>query len=104
MLLGDTDTINYLLRDVTIDAMISQFGYREGVAQLATSLAVSKAQDPSSYKADGGVEVQWSERVAMWRALAKDMRTTIEPPSSPVVRSGSAGASLRNPDTSKLRF
>lgn len=104
LLLGDIDTANYLLKDVTIDSMISQFGYREGVAQLATSLAVRFAQDPGTYEADGGVKLQWSERVAMWRALAKDMRAVIEPPSPAVIRSGASSGVLSTPDTSKLRF
>jgi hypothetical protein len=65
-----------LLQDSTIDAMIAQFGYREGLAQLAEGLVAEFAQMPDSIT-DDTLRMQWSSRLETWRKLAADTRAGV---------------------------
>ena len=64
----------WLLQDETIEALLSQFGYAEGVAQICEALISRFAQEPDQYEEEGGIQVRWSERIKAWKELARRMR------------------------------
>lgn len=81
-MLGDTGRLKddagatvWLLDQEEIDALITTFGFSEGVAQLADGLAVRFAQEPDKYADEGGVEIEWSSRINAWQSLANRLRT-----------------------------
>lgn len=102
--LADTDSANQLLQDETIVAKLSVFGYLEGLAQLADSLAVRAAQDPTRY-AEGsvGLTAEWTDRVAAWRKLADDCRAGGISDPSGVSKPRIAVGELSAPDLTRLR-
>jgi len=76
LLLGDTgvDGSVFLLTDEEIAAFVGSLPFNEGVAQLAMGLATRFAQYPDETTTPGGTKTKWSERIATWKALAKDLR------------------------------
>jgi hypothetical protein len=103
-LLGDTDTTSALLQDDEITGMLALYNFNEAVAQLAMGLASKYAQEPDQYNADGGLEYSFKLRVDAWKALAVNMRNVAEKPTDAVPRPGISVGSLKQPDTSRLRF
>ncbi len=102
-LLGDTDTATALLQDESIDAMLGLYDFNEAVAQMAMGLATQFAQEPDKLDQDGGLVQTWTERVAAWHALAKDMRSKAQTASPTTPRSGVSVGLIQSPDTSRLR-
>ena len=86
--LGDTPTGQVtgtvddpLLQDETIQGKLVAFGYAEALAQLAEGLITLVGQRPSSYAEQGGLKVQWAERVQAWRDIVDACRNgRIRPP------------------------
>ena len=80
--LGDTGRLKddagatvWMLEQDEIDAMVVTFGYSEGVAVLADSLAVRFAQEPDRYTDESGVAVVWTQRIKEWSDLADKLRS-----------------------------
>ena len=88
----------YLLQDETIDAMIRRHGFAEGVARLADGLALEAAQLPTVYEESTGAKLDWSDRVAAWRDLAKRQRSTST--GSRLASGPYAGGMTKGPDMS----
>lgn len=76
-LLGDTtnDPATELLTDAHMDSALLLYGFNGGVAFMATGLASRFSQSPTSTSLPSGLSASWSERVAQWRALAKQMQS-----------------------------
>jgi hypothetical protein len=73
--LGDTNGDDFLLSDALIDAARAMQGsVSAAVAWLARSLIARYATEPTRVTADG-VTVDYSERLAVWRALITDATT-----------------------------
>ena len=103
--LNDLDSANAFFDDETIEAKLASFGYLEGVAQLADSLAVRAAQDPDKYaEGSAGLTSEWSERVSAWRRLADDLRGgRVAVPPGGISRPGVSVSTLSSPDVSRYR-
>jgi hypothetical protein len=81
--LGDVDMAAPLETDETYTAMLAHYqglGYDAGVAEalaiatMAEALATRFAQKPGAVALPNGMNVQWSQRVATWLALAATLR------------------------------
>lgn len=106
--LGDTGAImdevgasKWFLADQTIEALLSRYGFSEGVAVLAEMLIASYAHQPDSYTDDAGTQIRWTERIDALKYLAKSLR------SESTKETGSDGGAyhvgqLAGPDTSGL--
>lgn len=69
MRLGDTGP-DFLLSDAHLDAVIAQQGENQALATLARELERQLAQQPQRMSADG-VMVDYGDRLAVWRDLAR---------------------------------
>lgn len=93
-----------LLQDEEIEALITLFGYAEGVAQCCDALMSRFAQSPDEYKDEGGVDARWTERIKAWAALAKRLRGgEVQTGTEQVPTRFHAGAALTNPDMTEYR-
>lgn len=106
-LLGDVDVAygKALMSDEEIQANLTLWGFREGVAQCADHLASRFAQMPDEYGEGGeGVQVKWSLRVERWEKLARDLRSgTIQTDAAPAATLTVAlAATLEKPDQTGL--
>lgn len=89
--------------DEEIAGWIQVDGFAEGVAKLADSLATKFSREPSSYADDGGLRVEFKERIAQLSKLAKELRGAVIT-NSPVPSGGNfIGGVLPNPSTAGLR-
>lgn len=103
-LLGDVENAALLLTDEEIAGMIAAFGWTEGVAQCADSLVSRFAQDPTSYEDEGGMKVNFYQRMEAWEKLAKRLRSgEIRPLENRGLGGGPASGELANPPMSGVR-
>lgn len=104
-LLDDAGGQVWLLQDETLDALIETYGFREAVALAADGLVARFAQEPDSYADEGGVKVEWRERIDAWRDLAKRMRVSAVGDVASVIQGGRyESAPSTGPDMSALRL
>lgn len=85
-----------------ISGWITADGFNEGVAKLAQSLATKFAQEPVTYKDDGGIEIDFRERIKTLRELAADLRRNISAEVNPLGASRFMGGQLSGPSTMGL--
>lgn len=64
-----------LLQDEEYQGFVTLLGAREGLAQLAETLAASFAQKVQRYAESGGIAVQWPARPDFYLELAASIRT-----------------------------
>jgi hypothetical protein len=100
--LGDTDHTNPLVDDDEINALITVYGYAEGVAQVADGLVSKFAQEPDEYEDEGGVKVKWGQKIKVWQDLARRLRDGIAKVDPSIVRSPMIGT-LTSPDLTGMR-
>ena len=60
-----------------VQGWIDVDGFNEGVAKLAQSLATKFAQEPVSYRDDGGVAIDFAPRIKQLQELAKALRSNV---------------------------
>lgn len=108
MRIGDTGAIRdesgdstWFVTDEAITATIEKYGFSEGVAILAESLAAEYAHQPDSYTDDAGTQIKWSSRIDALNHLAASMRSEA---SKDIYASGGSYhvGQIRKPDTSGL--
>ena len=89
--------------DEEIQGWITVDGFAEGVAKLADSLATKFSREPSSYSDDGGLRVEFRERINQLNKLARELRGSIIQ-NSPLPSGGNfIGGVIPNPSTGGLR-
>lgn len=102
--LGDTGFLKdeagdqiWLLPNETLDALLDQ-GYEIGVADAAEALVSQFAQLPTKLGEDEGLNQEWGERIAAWKALASRMRSA-RPTNTPQATVGGsvAGGRINDP-------
>lgn len=98
----DAGSVIWHLSDEEINSLIAQYGYAEGVAQLAEGLAVQFAQEPDQYDDEGGVKVRWGDRIKAWLELARSLRQGASRDNSKIDSRQLLGT-LSQPDVSGIR-
>jgi hypothetical protein len=102
-LLSEGGIVVFEFTDEEIAGWIEVDGFAEGVAKLAGSLAIKFSREPSSYADDGGLRVEFKERIAQLNKLAKDLRAQVVT-NTPAPEGGVfVGGTLLNPSTAGLR-
>lgn len=99
-LLDEAGAAVWFLPNETLDALIEDCGYNEGVARAADALAVRFSQDPDVYEEGKGARIEWKSRIVALRELSKQLRTQQEAPV--ILGSAYNSGQLKGPDASGL--
>jgi hypothetical protein len=76
-LTDDAGAAVWLLQDEEIQAYVDMYGFAEGVAQCAERLAALAAQEPTKFKDETGLEVDWGKRWESWMETARKLRSGV---------------------------
>lgn len=76
---GDYNDAAPIIPEAVYTATLARYGADEARATvaMAEALIVRVAQDPDKVEVTGAVKVEWSQRIAAWRALANGLRATL---------------------------
>lgn len=86
----------YILKDAEITALITGYGYNEGVAKCADSCGIRTAQEPDLYEDEAKTKVEWRKRQDAWMYLAKRLRSRVSTPSTEVQTPITVAAGVTN--------